>query len=218
MINYPITIVDDFYPDPDQIRNIALGMEYYGEKDQRFPGVRTKPLHIAEPSIFEYTCQKMFSIFHDYSHDNVSWNVLSGFQSITKYFDSGYIHHDNEATVIAGVVYLTPDADLESGTSIYKPNKYYNKQLYDQLNESKIKYFNGEIDLNTYIDSRDKIQTMFDETLRVNNVYNRMIMYEGSEWHKANNFFGEDLESSRLTQIIFAETIKSDSPKPLKRK
>jgi hypothetical protein len=218
MEHYPVTVVDNFYPNPDEVRNIALGMDYVGEQDQRFPGVRTVPLHISEPSIFEYSSQKLFSIFHDFSTENVSWNVLSGFQSITEEYNEGYIHHDNEATIIAAVIYLTPNADLESGTSIFTPNKNYDKELYDELNKSKIKYFNGEIDYQTYSVHRNKIDSMFDETMRVNNVYNRMVMYEGNMWHKANKFFGNSLESSRLTQIMFAEKINCQKQSPLKRK
>ena len=46
---------------------------------------------------------------------------------------------------------------------------------------------------------------MFDEILRVHNVFNTLIMYEGHHHHAANKFFGDCLENSRLTQVFFKE-------------
>ena len=49
--------------------------------------------------------------------------------------------------------------------------------------------------------------TMFDEIVRVNNVYNTLIIYEGRHYHAANQFFGKTLKDSRLAQVFFINKI-----------
>ena len=49
--------------------------------------------------------------------------------------------------------------------------------------------------------------SMFDEIVRVNNVYNTLIIYEGRHFHAANDFFGKTLKDSRLAQVFFINKI-----------
>lgn len=61
--------------------------------------------------------------------------------------------------------------------------------------------------------------SMFDEIVRVNNVYNTLILYEGRHYHAANQFFGKTLKDSRLAQVFFVNKIDAQkySSFPLKR-
>ena len=49
---------------------------------------------------------------------------------------------------------------------------------------------------------------MFEETVRVNNVYNRLVMYEGTLFHGANKFFGEE---DRLIQLFYVNSMQAPS-------
>ena len=55
----------------------------------------------------------------------------------------------------------------------------------------------------------------FIETVRFNNVYNRLISFDGQTYHGANNFFTD--KEPRLTQVFFVRSIKSKSKPPLQR-
>ena len=57
---------------------------------------------------------------------------------------------------------------------------------------------------------------MFTETVRVNNVFNRLLVYEADQFHGGNNFFGTTDFDSRLTQVFFISNIESSSY-PLQR-
>ncbi len=61
--------------------------------------------------------------------------------------------------------------------------------------------------------------SMFDELVRVNNVYNTLILFEGDMFHAANKFFGKTLDDSRLTQTFFIRKIdaQKESVFPLNR-
>jgi hypothetical protein len=60
---------------------------------------------------------------------------------------------------------------------------------------------------------------MFDEIVRVNNVYNTLILYEGHHYHAANQFFGKTMADSRLAQVFFINKIdaQKQSVFPLSR-
>ncbi len=215
MLKYPITIVDNFYEDPDQIRDFALGLKYHSprnldESEGIFPGKRTSELGPSHPGFFYYSVNKLLSVFHDYKTQQLSWNISNKFQLIDSSFKSDWIHSD-VGCVFAAIVYLTPNAPLDAGTSIYKKNNNFRKDLYEKLNEEKFNFYrnNGE-------DKRDVINSMFTETVRVNNMYNRLLVYEAEQFHGGNNFFGSTDEDSRLTQIFFIKAIDTNSY-PLQR-
>ena len=44
-MTYPITIIDNFFDDPDAIVELANSLDYYAPETGNWPGVRTKRLH-----------------------------------------------------------------------------------------------------------------------------------------------------------------------------
>lgn len=51
---------------------------------------------------------------------------------------------------------------------------------------------------------------MFDEVVRVNNVYNTLIIFEGDIHHCANHFFGDSKHNARLTQVFIINKIDAN--------
>jgi hypothetical protein len=203
---YPVTIVENFYENPDAIRKFALAQEYTFCQDRQnleyvYPGSRSKDLFDLDPVLHGKICKKIVSVFHNAEHDNMRWAISTSFQSVTKEYAKGVLHTDQN-TVFAGVLYLTPDAPLDSGTSLFKPNKTFNEAMYKQaLEDNDTRFRAGEIAMDTAYHS------MFDEIVRVNNVYNTLIIYEGRHFHAANQFFGKTLKDSRLAQVFFVNKI-----------
>ena len=213
---YPITIVDNFYKDPDEVRKLALAQTYYpaSELDNSegiFPGKRTHELGSIDSDFFRYSVDKLIGVFHDYSTQTVKWNISNKFQLIDASYDSDWIHSD-VGCMFAAIIYLTPNAPLTAGTSIYQPNSNFDKRIYEQLNHEKFELYKA----NKYTESKNTINNMFTETVRVNNVYNRLLVYEAEQFHGGHGFFGHNNIDSRLTQIFFIKTLDTDSY-PLKR-
>ena len=213
---YPITIVDNFYKDPDEVRRLALAQTYYpaselDDSEGIFPGKRTHELGSIDSDFFRYSVDTLISVFHDYSTQTVKWNISNKFQIIDASYDSDWIHSD-VGCMFAAIVYLTPDAPLTAGTSIYQPNSNFDKRVYEQLNHEKFELYKS----NKYSESKDTINNMFTETVRVNNVYNRLLVYEAEQFHGGTGFFGHNDTDSRLTQVFFIKTLNTDSY-PLKR-
>ena len=203
---YPVTIIENFYDNPDAIRKFALAQQYTYCKqvpniEYVYPGCRTKDLSYLDTLLFEKICKKLVTVFHNAEHDQMRWLITTSFQSVSAEYGQGVIHTDSN-TVFAGVLYLTPDAPLNSGTSLFKPNKNFDDAKYQQaLVDNDVRFKAGEIAMDT------SYHSMFDEIVRVNNVYNTLIIYEGRHFHAANEFFGKSLEDSRLAQVFFVNKI-----------
>lgn len=203
---YPITVLENFYEDPDAVRTFALSQKYKFRHQTKgaeyvFPGCRSKDLSTINKPLFEKVSKKIISLFHNGEHDYMNWAIATSFQSVSAEYGEGVIHTDQN-TVFAAVLYLTPNAPLEAGTSLFKPNAKFNKDKYEQcLKDNDQRFDQGDIIMDT------SYHEMFDEVVRVNNVYNTLILYEGRHYHAANQFFGKTLKDSRLAQVFFVSKI-----------
>jgi hypothetical protein len=153
--------------------------------------------------LYEKICKKLISVFHIPEHDVMRWQINTSFQIVEGEYESGLIHQDQN-TVFAGVLYLTPDAPLDSGTSLFKKNASYDEKLYLKLIQENDERFKRKepIDFSYH--------SMFDEVVRVNNVYNTLILFEGDIHHCANKFFGQTKQDSRLAQVFFITKIDAN--------
>lgn len=205
---YPVTVVENFYEKPNVVRQFALNQKYqYCHEipniNYVFPGCRTKDLATLNPHLFAEICKKLVSLFHISEHDYMRWAITTSFQSVTAEFGKGVIHTDHN-TVFAAVLYLTPDAPLDSGTSLYKPNAQFDEAKYQAAILKNDDNFKANLPI-----SYD-YHHMFDEIVRVNNVYNTLILYEGAMLHAANQFFGDHLKNGRLAQVFFVSKIDAN--------
>ena len=203
---YPVTVIENFYENPDAIRKFALEQKYtfcheVKDIDYVYPGCRTKDLSNLDKALFDKICTKLVSVFHNAEYDHMRWLITTSFQSVSAEYGQGVIHTDHN-TVFAAVLYLTPDAPLNSGTSLFKKNKTFDEKKYQQaLDDNDARFKAGEIAMDT------SYHSMFDEIVRVNNVYNTLIIYEGRHYHAANQFFGKTLKDARLAQVFFVNKI-----------
>jgi|TARA_R100000030_G_scaffold16809_1_gene11253 hypothetical protein len=108
-----LIVIDNFLDDPDKIRHIALSFDY-DRYDERVPGVRsTKGLGGSLKTEIESKLSKALN-------GKVRWywkNDTFCFQSCKEGTET-YVHKDTDAEW-AAVLYLTPDAPIDSGTGIY---------------------------------------------------------------------------------------------------
>ena len=90
----------------------------------------------------------------------------------------------------AGIIFLTPDAPPQCGTSFYR-SKHTKKQKVPAQDVS-IAFRNG------YLDS-----TEFDVVDVVGNVFNRLVLFDSQMVHAASTYFGTDKFNGRLFQLFF---------------
>ena len=183
-----LMIFENFYGNPLDVRNFALSQEF--NVTGNFPGRRTKPM----PEPFFSDTKKLFE---KVLQKEISWwpeEYNTSFQYTTQN-DETWIHYD--PTNWAGVLYLTPNAPLESGTAIY---------MHKETGISMLNRNNSYTDLNGKSEELNDL-SKWNEIIRVSNVFNRLVMYRGEYYHRSVlPGFGDNQYNGRLFQTFFFNT------------
>ena len=174
-----LIVIENFYEDPDKVRNHALSLEYPVQGN--YPGKRTKPI------LYDKIKEKFESII---GRPIKYWpeDLYNGSFQIVTEDGKSWIHRD--ATEWSAVVFLTPNPPKDGGTKMYihKPTqKSYadTKEIEEQMNKSTYKEEDWEL-----LD-------------RIGNQYNRCILFRGKRSHISDRYFGKDLNDGRLFQTFF---------------
>ena len=177
MQSFPVTVLDNFFDDPDKVRAWALQQEYTSDPRGQWPGMRSKTIFELDESFFHVITRKVFSIFYDLSTEDVNWIVNANFQIINKEYESGWVHTDDAVSQITGIIYLNPNANLNSGTSIYQQRKDLLQHNHAYLDKKRDSYLN-KLSIQDARKYKEEHNSQYEETIRVNNVYNRLICFD----------------------------------------
>ena len=184
---YPLIIKDNFFPDPDAIEKIAIESNYCVDYEAIYPGVRSQCLSEINRRLFLFISDKIFGLIHDIIPS--SFNMSIKFQKIKPFVEGdkwnkknlGWIHKDS--CLFGGVVYLDKNPDFDSGTSVYKSKDGYSLQTNESM-EIKIDHYGGKkVSQYEYDRGYDYVRDQYEETLRIPNLYNRLVLLPGNQWH-----------------------------------
>tara|TARA_B100000035_G_scaffold70500_1_gene57878 strand:- start:1110 stop:1745 length:636 start_codon:yes stop_codon:yes gene_type:complete len=205
---FPITVIDNFFSDPDAIVEIASGLEYFSSDDGRWPGQRTRSFYEIDNKLYSFLVEKLFSIWYETMPSFIQMDMH--FQIINPFSEDkwdkmnrGWIHLDD--SLFGGIIYLTKDPDPDTGTSIYKPKRgfaYVDNTEKVNLHTSNIKH------PGIYSNGFDDMFDQYEETINVSNVYNRLLLFDGKTAHGVRTFGTK----SRLTLPFIAHSCSSIPP------
>jgi len=199
----PTTVVDDFFDNPDYIRDYALSLEYTRDPEYMWPGKRTSQLCDLDPNLFEFVINRALSVYHKPGLDYTEWQAKCYFQLVDKSYGNGWIHVDD--ALITGIVYLNKDCNPNAGTTIYE------RKTGDSLlnSDKKQQFFKGEIDLETEKSYRKENNDQFEESVTIKNKFNRLVMFDSALYHGANDFADNSNQQNgdRLTLVFFVEKL-----------
>lgn len=175
-------VVDNFLSNPDTVRQFALKQEYENGSDW-YKGRRTFDRFLSTELKYKFESLLGYKIN--------SWEdqPMNGrFQYCTPE-DPLVYHQDSQE--YAAVLYLTPDAPFQTGTSFFcsKSSGLIKPMTDEGINSS----FSGG-----FFDS-----TKFDLVDQIGNVYNRLVIFDSKQIHAASCYFGNSITDSRLFQIFF---------------
>jgi hypothetical protein len=175
-----LVIAEDFYDNPDEVRQFALSQPF--DVRGNYPGARTKPF-------MNDSMKAVISNLVATSGAVTNWHEDCGFTGAFQLCtaqDRTWIHADSFNTW-AGVCYLTPDAPVSGGTSLYRHKATGHREK-------------ASADYESYD------YTKWDEVDRIGNIYNRLILYRGNMFHASVDYFGSTYEDGRLFQTFFFDT------------
>lgn len=205
-----IYIIDNFYEEPNKIRYLAL-QQALGNHGYH-PGMRTMPCFNMEAhdkivkilGSFIYPSGDCYS-FQFNTENDVSWIHTD---VIPNELIKNSVNQEKQHW--AAVVYLTPNAPIESGTTLYIDKKHkkrsLNHILFDSPENSRAK---SEKIINELSNYGSDLSKWYNSTT-IGNKYNRIIIYDASYYHQASEYFGKTKEDCRLLQIFFFHTKKND--------
>jgi len=209
---FPTMIVDGFFQEPDHVRELALSLPFHKDSHNIWPGKRTKLLHEVAPIFFDLTMKRITGLLSD-NRTKVNYTSHMMFQTVDAGYESGWVHDDGPSSLLTAIVYLTPGAPCNSGTSLYIKNNTVQYKDTTFLKEKEESYRVGHSDTI----SRDKHNSQYTEVVNVKGLYNRLFLFESLNYHAAQEFFGDSQDASRLTLVAFIHLETSIAHLPIIR-
>ena len=186
-----LIVVDNFYENPDLVRSFAMNSLGFEPSDYH------KGQRSSERFYLKDTKEKFEMIIGrritNWDHPNYANGV---FQFTTA--QDPIVYHVDTQTYDA-MVFLTPNAPLETGTAFYK-SKFTGATIFDGTHnpEEFEKTFKG---VSTNLNFYDSTQyELMDE---VANVYNRLVLFNAKRIHAATKYFGDEINNARFFQLFF---------------
>jgi hypothetical protein len=176
-----LVIVDGFFGDPDAIRKLALDQAFtkMGSAGRR----SAERFHrIVDPSVFEALLHRKI----------IDWEEqpINGRFQICVSEDPIVYHADDQSH--AGIVFLTPDAPVESGLTLVRSKRTGVRR--SPPNPTLLaETFDG-----AHFDS-----TRWETVDKIGNVYNRLVLWDARLIHTASCYFGTTPTDARLFQMFF---------------
>ena len=195
-----LMVIDNFYTNAKETRDYILTQEF--KVRGNYPGQRTISKannHLKEmiQGYIQHFAGKIVKWPMPSTTDIDGQNnaeIYNGAYQYTTSRDRTWIHNDGWNNW-AGVLYLTPNAPVNSGTGIFRfkdgtrtvdeAEARGNKKI---LDESSQDYNNWEL-----VD-------------KVGNVFNRLVLFNSKQYHASLDYFGTNKENGRLFQVFFFST------------
>ena len=192
-----LIVIDNFYNNPYETRKFVLEQEFMVRGN--YPGQRT----------ISYANEYLKEIIQKYVEpyggkitefpiprpDGIdSAGVYNGSFQFTTSRDRSWVHIDGFNNW-AGVLYLTPNAPLSSGTAFYnfKDGTTCKRDMDILDNKSETDRFSQDL-------------TKWKMVDKVGNVFNRLILFNSNRFHMSMDYFGDSKVNGRLFQVFFFST------------
>jgi hypothetical protein len=184
-----LIVIDDFYSNPDEVRKQALKMSF--GSTGYFPGRRTAPVML--PGV-QATLEMLVG-----SH-MTRWTNFHGSFQYTLENHTSWVHFDEAHW--SGLVYLTPDAPLESGTRFFQHVETRLNEMPTEDDAQRLGVANAD-ELKALLDDDKRNYSTWKVVDQVGNRFNRLLLFRGVRYHQSAEYFGTTLENGRLFQTFF---------------
>ena len=194
---WPFLCVDNFFDDPQRIKEWAETLEYHKEI---YPGMRTCSLHETEPNFFEWVNHKILALLYPMEDTSLIWNASTSFSLVPPGIEyDGWVHTDAPAELTA-IIYLTDQPNC--GTQLFTPTLAPKLVHHDK----KIEYLKGNL-VDGIEELKEANNSQFDVSITVKSCWNRLIMFDSSQYHATEPYMNNTTES-RLTLVSFFNKIQ----------
>lgn len=188
-----VIVVDDFYADPDAVREFAMNNLEFKPSDYH------KGQRATQRFILDGTKEKLEEIM---GCKIKNWNYERYANGIFQFCtaDQPIVYHVDQQ-MYAAMVYLTPDAPPQTGTAMYRSKingirKFPTQE--SRMGQEYVDVFKGLSNGMNFYDG-----TQFEKIDEVGNVYNRLVIFNSSQLHAATEYFGDAIDNARFFHMFF---------------
>lgn len=186
-----LTVIDNFYSNPDAVRAYALQLDYIQEKNF-YGGYRSTKSCIPSwiKQEFEKYLSKSIQKFTD----------ISGTFQYSTCLDF-LLHYINQQSY-AAIIYLTPNAPTNTGISTFKSKI---TKLTHGATMADASEFNSTVSLldNHSFNNNRHDRNNLESLDTIANIYNRLVIYNAKSIHAATSYTGQSKEDGRLVHMFF---------------
>ncbi len=196
-----LIVIDDFYPDPEEVRRTALGCAYPEVSGARtFPGRNSRQKFAPQGMDLAVSQVLGARVAGDPNPD-----TTHGKFRITLAADASryLVHADPTLLDWVGVIYLNSPAQCRGGTAFFR-HKGLNSDRTPMSQEELAAYGPSSVAELLRQDGNDPDKWQHLMTLPMR--FNRLILYRPWLWHSAGEAFGTSLEDGRLIQLVAFQT------------
>jgi hypothetical protein len=199
-ISNRLIIIDDFYTDPDAVRNFAISLPSEENSAGNYAGIMTNECFLTQ----EHLEALSFAVGHKVKP---STQFTGKFRFTCKgdtykqdiHFDPG----DNDCAW-ASVWYGSKDyPDNCDGTIFWKHNRTGLDAIPRTLEGIREHGWNDTDDLKTFLDTDGVDHSLWTKTFTLPYKYNRLVLFRPWLFHSPADAFGTDKYSARLIQTFF---------------
>ena len=185
-----LMIIDNFYNNAIETRNHILTQDF--KVRGNYPGQRT------ESHANEHLKTMIEGYIQHFTGKITKWptkkDAYNGSFQYTTSRDRTWLHTDSWNNW-AGVLYLTPDAPVTAGTGIFKFRDGTRTSLESEARGNK-----------KMLDEHSQDYTKWELVDRVGNIFNRLVLFNSTQYHASLDYFGTCKEDARLFQVFFFST------------
>ena len=191
-----LIVIDNFYQNAMATRDFILTQEFSVRGN--YPGSRTIS-HATEQlrNIIQKYVEPFGGKITDFplpATGTAAKETYNGSFQYTTSRDRSWVHTDGFNNW-AGVLFMTPDAPLSSGTGFFRFHDG-TTCVTDQ------KLLNNKSETDTF--SQD--MTKWSLVDQVGNVFNRLVLFNANNFHMSMDYFGDRSTNGRLFQVFFFST------------
>ncbi|MFQ5773975.1 MAG: DUF6445 family protein [Kiloniellaceae bacterium] len=202
-----LIVVDEFYPDPREVRKVALGFEYPEVTGPRtFPGRNSRQKFV--PPGLDAAVSRLVG---EPVSGTADPRASHGKFRITLAGEEGryLVHADPSMLAWVGVVYLNPPERCRGGTAFFRHKGLGSDRT--PLSEQELRAY-GPASIAELLQREGNDPDKWEHLMTVPMRFNRLILYRPWLWHSAGAAFGGSLEDGRLVQLVGFQSRQGIAP------
>lgn len=199
-----LIVIDDFYRNPQAVRDYALNkVDYFGRDDlaNEFAGTESKQSFYTADVVakIERAVGQTIKVEPEKYSFAVFWKTFAS--------DARNLVVHVDQSDWTGLVYLSRPQDCQGGTSFYQHKESGLDTIPDEEQLQALGYESKKDFVQRFVTPQGKSPDHWRQLARVGMKFNRMILFRaGDMFHGADGYFGDNDENCRLLQLFFFKT------------